>query len=85
MSEQTAVRKREVWVDDVKVIACILVVLGHFFHSMTKAGIVPAGNLYEWFNTTIITSMCRCSLSVAGIFTRSTARWTVSRAGRKTC
>ena len=53
MSGQTAVRKREVWVDDVKVIACILVVLGHFFQSMTKAGIVPAGNLYEWFNTTI--------------------------------
>lgn len=53
MSEQTAVRKREVWVDDVKVIACILVVLGHFFQSMTKTGIVPAGNLYEWFNTTI--------------------------------
>ena len=52
MSEQTAVGKREVWVDDVKVIAC---------------------------------SMCRCSLSVAGIFTRSTARWTVSRVGRKTC
>lgn len=41
------------WVDDIKVIACILVVLGHFFQSMTKAGIVPAGNLYEWFNTTI--------------------------------
>lgn len=53
MSEQTAVGKREVWVDDVKVIACVLVVLGHFFQSMTKAGIVPAGNLYEWFNTTI--------------------------------
>ena len=53
MSEQTAVRKREVWVDDVKVIACVLVVLGHFFQSMMKAGIVPAGNLYEWFNTTI--------------------------------
>ena len=43
MSEQTAVGTREVWVDDVKVIACILVVLGHFFQSMTKAGIVPAG------------------------------------------
>ena len=53
MSEKTAVRTREKWVDDVKVIACILVVLGHFFQSMTKAGIVPAGNLYEWFNTTI--------------------------------
>lgn len=53
MSEQTAARKREVWVDDVKVVACILVVLGHFFQSMTKAGIIPAGNLYEWFNTII--------------------------------
>lgn len=30
MSEQTAVRTRENWVDDVKVIACILVVLGPF-------------------------------------------------------
>ena len=32
MSEQTAVGKREVWVDDIKVIACILVVLGHFLY-----------------------------------------------------
>ena len=53
MSEQTAVGKREVWVDDIKVIACILVVLGHFFQSMTKAGIVPENDLYEWFETTI--------------------------------
>ena len=36
MSEKTAVKTREKWVDDVKVIACILVVLGHFFQSMTK-------------------------------------------------
>lgn len=53
MSEQTAVRTREVWVDDVKVIACILVVLGHFFQSMTKANILPENDLYKWFNTTI--------------------------------
>ncbi len=58
MSEQTAVGKREVWVDDIKVIACILVVLGHFFQSMTKAGIVPAGNLYEWFNTNDLLFPC---------------------------
>ena len=30
MGEKTAVRIREKWVDDVKVIACILVVLGLF-------------------------------------------------------
>ena len=36
-----------------KVIACILVVLGHFFQSMTKANILPESDLYKWFNTTI--------------------------------
>lgn len=53
MGEKTAVRTREKWVDDVKVIACILVVLGHFFQSMTKANILSENDLYEWFNTTI--------------------------------
>ena len=46
-------REREKWVDDVKVVACILVVLGHFFQSMTKSDILPANDLYKWFNTTI--------------------------------
>lgn len=46
-------RTREKWVDDVKVVACILVVLGHFFQSMTKSDILPANDLYKWFNTTI--------------------------------
>ena len=53
MIGKTAVRTREKWVDDVKVIACILVVLGHFFQSMTKASILPENDLYGWFNTTI--------------------------------
>lgn len=53
MSEKAAIRTREEWVDDVKVIACILVVLGHFFQSMTKANILPENDLYQWFNTTI--------------------------------
>lgn len=53
MREKTAVRTREKWVDNVKVIACILVVLGHFFQSMTKANILPENDLYGWFNTTI--------------------------------
>lgn len=53
MGEKTAVRTRKKWVDDVKVIACILVVLGHFFQSMTKASILPENDLYEWFETTI--------------------------------
>lgn len=53
MSEKTAVKTREKWVDDVKVIACIFVVLGHFFQSMTKANILLENDLYKWFNTTI--------------------------------
>ena len=53
MNKQIAVKTREKWVDDVKVIACILVVLGHFFQSMTKASVLPENNLYEWFETTI--------------------------------
>jgi fucose 4-O-acetylase-like acetyltransferase len=45
--------KREIWVDNVKIIACILVVLGHFFQSMTKAQILSETDLYMWFNQTI--------------------------------
>jgi len=45
--------EREIWVDYVKMVACVLVVLGHFFQSMVKAGILPDNNLYQLFNTTI--------------------------------
>jgi len=31
----------------------MLVVVGHFFQSMTKAGIVPETDSYQWFNQTI--------------------------------
>lgn len=46
-------KKRDCWVDSVKVVACILVVLGHFFQSMVKAEIIADSSLYQWFNTTI--------------------------------
>lgn len=46
------IRVREKWVDAVKVIACILVVFGHFFQSMTKANILPGysivDNVHGW-------------------------------------
>ena len=70
MSKQIAARTREKWVDDVKVIACILVVVGHFFQSMVKASILPDSGLLLQF----IISMCRCSLSVADTFIRSTVK-----------
>ena len=45
--------KRDLWVDNVKIFACILVVLGHFSQSMVKADIISHSSLYSWFNTTI--------------------------------
>ena len=46
-------QKHEFWVDDVRGVACILVVLGHFFQSMVRAMIIPDNSIYEWFNRTI--------------------------------
>ena len=47
------IKKHEYWIDYIKVFACILVVLGHFFQSMVKASILPDNTLYQWFNTII--------------------------------
>lgn len=44
---------REIWVDNVKVIACILVVIGHFFMSMVTASVLPDTDFYQWFRQTI--------------------------------
>lgn len=41
--------QRDIRVDDVKIIACFLVLPGHFFQSMTKLGVIPADLLYHWF------------------------------------
>lgn len=46
---------RERWVDNVKALACALVVLGHFSQSMVKAGIVAPDDVYAWFQMTIYT------------------------------
>lgn len=53
MDEKSGTRIREKWIDAVKVIACILVVLGHFFQSMIKSNVLPENHLYVWFDTTI--------------------------------
>lgn len=45
--------KRDIWVDNVKVIACILVVLGHFFQSMVKANLMADSFAYNLFEDTI--------------------------------
>lgn len=44
---------REPWIDYLKIIACIFVVLGHFFQSMTKSNILINNNFLGWFDKTI--------------------------------
>ena len=53
MAEKDSRRQHELWPDTVKVIACILVVLGHFTQSMVKSGFITASAPYEWFQLTI--------------------------------
>lgn len=53
MDEMKLTKSRELWPDLVKVIACGLVVLGHFSQSMIKSGFMNGGVLYEWFQLTI--------------------------------
>lgn len=48
-----AERQREVWVDNVKVFACMFVVLGHFFQSMVKSEILPESSFLQWFDQAI--------------------------------
>ncbi len=45
--------KREVWVDYIKLIACLLVLMGHLFQSLVSSDILFANPYYEWFDTTI--------------------------------
>ena len=46
-------QKKEIWIDNVKIFACLFVVLGHFFQSMVISDILAQSNLYYWFNTSI--------------------------------
>lgn len=46
-------RSRENWIDRIKIFACVLVALGHFFQSMCSSGILNSGAFYHWFNRTI--------------------------------
>lgn len=51
--ETCNLKKEEPWIDIVKWIACMLVLLGHFFQSMVKSGIMQQTALYDWFQHTI--------------------------------
>lgn len=66
-------KNREVWVDDVKVIACVLVVLGHFFQSMTKAKIYQLMIYINGLIRQSIISMFHCFSFVAVTYIRCIA------------
>lgn len=53
MKESTLNNDREIWVDNVKVIACVLVVLGHFFPSLIEADILSNYVVLQWFKQTV--------------------------------
>lgn len=45
--------EKEPWIDIVKWVACMLVLLGHFFQSMIKSGIINQSASDDWFQHTI--------------------------------
>lgn len=52
-SKRLTYHTREIWIDNIKIIACVLVALGHFFHSIVDANILPESEMYKWFYQTI--------------------------------
>lgn len=48
------IQKREIWIDNIKIFACFLVLLGHFLMSMEKL-YYPDNEIYEWFIRTLYT------------------------------
>ncbi|MBQ9531654.1 MAG: acyltransferase [Eubacterium sp.] len=46
-------RERLIWIDNVKVVACALVVLGHMFQGLIQAKILPEGNAFHFFIETV--------------------------------
>ena len=50
---RTMIDEREKWIDYIKVFACVLVFVGHFFMSMVSAEILTETTLYHRFIKTI--------------------------------
>jgi len=48
-------KPREVWVDAVKIVACVLVAVGHFFQSMVTSRILQEGAFLKAFDQSIYT------------------------------
>lgn len=50
---KNSITPRLEWVDNIKALACVLVVLGHFLMSMDESGILPFNDFTLWFKDTI--------------------------------
>ncbi len=48
-------KTKEFWIDNIKILACLLVLLGHLFQGLTGDNVLPRNSLYIWFNYTIYT------------------------------
>lgn len=46
-------KARQTWIDEIKILACILVAMGHFFQSMVAGKILSGGGVHQWFIQTI--------------------------------
>ena len=53
--ENTAIKKRYAYIDNIKLSACLLVVAGHFFMSMTANGLMPYSAPYYYILHTVYT------------------------------
>ena len=45
-------KKKEIWVDSVKLFSCVLIVICHFYQSMRNVGIIPENLIFSWFERT---------------------------------
>lgn len=54
MGKSQQLASRENWVDTVKIIACVVIVLGHFFQSMVRSDIIPETWFYGWFSNAML-------------------------------
>ena len=66
--EKWCMKERELWIDYLKAIACILVALGHFLQSMIKSNLMISNDFFTYFEETIYLFHVPLFLSVAGIF-----------------
>ena len=74
--------KRYLWVDNLKIFACLLVVIGHFYMSMMAGGWISENNiLYCWPIQTVYTFHVPLFFVCSGFLYQATApnEWNVKK------